>query len=214
MRPLLPFLILTAMLSCGQKRSSTEPSDKAVSSVNGGVTLIPAADHKTALALNGYRDVIDLTGYEDLGSFHFRRLHFYTKKNPGIMIGPANVDEITAYFIDRYAVKIRYKLSEDVAAYLVDSLTTDTERVKDMNRNWSKQRQIKWNYFSKIITYQNKCPDDDLALTLTNEICDSPYWLYVELPGYKKKVAELKTVENAVYEYLIDVPSGQSSSPD
>ncbi|WOK04564.1 hypothetical protein RT717_15895 [Imperialibacter roseus] len=214
MRPLLPFLILAAMLGCGQKRSAIDPTDKTVSSVNGAASSLPVANRKTALALNAYRDVIDLTGYKDLGSFHFRRLHFYTRKNPGIKIGHANVDEITAYFIDRYAVKIRYKLSEDVASYLVDSLTTDTKRVQDLNRDWSKQRQIKWNYFSKIITYQNKCPDDDLALTLTNEICDSPYWLYVELPGYKKKVKELKTVENAVHEYLIDAPSAQVSSPD
>jgi hypothetical protein len=105
MRPLLPFLILTAMLGCGQKRSATDPSDETVSSVNGTASSLPVANRKTALTLNAYRDVIDLSGYEDLGSFHFRRLHFYTKKNPGMMIGSANVDEITAYFIDRYAVK-------------------------------------------------------------------------------------------------------------
>ncbi len=211
MRLFLALCTISSMLACKQGGPGLDtPKSSTPAEQNPAST----ATKKGPLSLNTYRDLIDLTGYEDLGSFHFRRLHFYTKTNPGISIGPAEVEEVTAYFIDRYVVKIRYKLSEDVAAYLVDSLTTDRERVKDLNRNWSKQRKITWNYFSKIITYQNKCPEDDLALNLTNGICDSPYWLYVELPGYKKKVKELKVVESAVREYLIDPASAKAASPD
>jgi hypothetical protein len=214
MRTALFIILLAMMFGCSTKRPSAEDFGGISPAPGVGETPSPTGSPKVALALNTYREMIDLTGYDDLGSFHFRRLHFYSKKNPGVRIGEADVEEITAYFIDRYVVKIRYKLSSDIASYLVDSLTTDPKRQRHLDQDWSKLRQIKWNYFNKVITYQNKCPEDDLAMSLTNEICDSPYWLYVELPGYRKKVRELMSVEKAVHEYLIDDPPSKAESQD
>lgn len=158
------------------------------------------------VSLNLHRDQIDLEGYKDLGSYHFRRLHFYSKENPGIWIGPAEVQHITLYFIDRYVVKIRYKLSDDISGFLADSLATQAGKKADIEKKWSQYHVLRWRYFSKTITYQNKCPDDDLANEASKELCDTGYWLYAELPGYRNKVKELEVVAKSVMEHLVDNP--------
>lgn len=206
----LGVLILLAACKHGTPPKNLAPENRekpysAAQAVSGTVARV--------IALNLHRDEIDLTGYRDLGAFHFRRLHFYTKENPGITVGSASVEQITLYFIDRMVVKIRYRLSEDASAFLADSLARQAGRTNDLANNWAARRQITWRYFSKTITYQNKCPEDDLANTLTDIGCDGGYWLYVELPGYRKKVKELEDVAKYVKEYLIDDPPA-SATPD
>lgn len=208
-------LVCLSLVACQQTGLRHDQADNTTLAASDVPSRSPGAitDSKTTIALNVHRDMVDLTGFKDLGAFHFRRLHFYSKKNPGISIGPAKVEQVTLYFIDRTIVKLRYKLSEDISGYLVDSLTTNTERAPDLKRSWSKYRQLRWNYFNKTIIYQNRCPEEDLANELTNEKCDSGYWLYAELPGYRTKVKELETVAKYVREYLIDEPPNKAS-PD
>ena len=199
------------LLGCGQQASrevgaagKTEPQRDPAKPAPAQVPLA------APVALNAYRETLDLSGYKDLGSFHFRRLHFYAKENPGITIGPAEVEHVTLYFIDRYLVKIRYRLSEDVSEFLADSLATQAGKQADAKKNWATNHQIRWRYFSKLITYQNRCPENDLANELTGGECDSGYWLYAELPGYRSKVNELESVAKYMVQYLIDDPPNKA----
>ena len=195
--------------SADRQQPATPPGRAAVNGEKHSADVSTAAS-AVAVALNAHRETLDLTGYDDLGSYHFRRLHFYSKEKPGIKIGPSEVEHITLYFIDRYLVKIRYKLSEDVSAFLADSLATEAGKKADMAKNWALNHQIRWNYFSKTITYVNRCPESDLASELTKEVCNSGYWLYAELPGYNKKVKELESVAKYMVEYLIDDPPNKA----
>ena len=208
----IKFLLFTCVLgSCGSDKYRPGTTS-ATENVAGGKQAgnVTATATAAPVALNAYRETLDLTGYDDLGSYHFRRLHFYSKEKPGIKIGPSEVEHITLYFIDRYLVKIRYKLSEDVSGFLADSLATEAGKKADMAKNWALNHQIRWNYFSKTITYVNRCPESDLASELTKEVCDSGYWLYAELPGYNKKVKELESVAKYMVEYLIDDPPNKA----
>lgn len=208
-------VVLLITVSCTEKRAAGDlPGPSAVQTTGEKTKATAPAASYAPIALNAYRETLDLSGYEDLGSYHFRRLHFYSKEKPGIRIGPAEVDHLTLYFIDRYLVKIRYKLSRDVADFLADSLATQAGKKADAKKNWARNRQIRWRYFNRIITYQNRCPEDDLASTLMNSDCDGGYWLYAELPGYRTKVKELESVTKYVLEYLVEDPPNKAEASE
>lgn len=194
-------------MACSQATLDKKSKEEVVVKVEGLSTEESTEkDLYLPVSLNLHRDQIDLDGYKDLGSYHFRRLHFYSKEKPGIWIGPAEVHHITLYFIDRYLVKIRYQLSDDISGFLADSLATQAGKKADIEKKWSQYHILRWRYFSKTITYQNKCPDDDLANEASKDLCDTGYWLYAELPGYRNKVRELEVVAKNVMEHLVDNP--------
>lgn len=154
-------------------------------------------------------DQFDLSGFTYYGEFYNRRLRFFYATHPEISIGPAQVDLIMLYFLDKRLVKIRYHLNQDLTNYILDSLGTGllktrysrhrripaTLRTLQQLKNFSEMNghpedyEIYWN--RHIIESRYEVNQNSSSLFAFDTV-SSKYVYIDQLASYRKNLIEIE----------------------